>query len=36
VEEYGKPEMFHTIGLAERSFSTEREENMRLKLYVYR
>jgi len=36
VREYGKPELFHTIGLAERSFSSDREENMRLKLNVYR
>lgn len=36
VREYGKPELFHTIGLAERSYSDDREENMRLKLNVYR
>lgn len=36
VKEYGKPEFFHTIGLAERSFSDDREVNMRLKLNVYR
>ncbi|MBQ8508424.1 MAG: hypothetical protein IJ493_00775 [Clostridia bacterium] len=36
VKEYGKPELFHTIGLAERSYSSDREENMRLKLNVYR
>ena len=36
VREYGKPELFHTIGLAERSYSSDREENMRLKLNVYR
>lgn len=36
VREYGKPELFHTIGLAERSFSDDREVNMRLKLNVYR
>ena len=36
IREYGKPELFHTIGLAERSFSADKEENMRLKLYVYR
>ncbi len=36
VEEYGKPELFHTIGLAERSYFETREGNMRLKLNVYR
>lgn len=36
IREYGKPEIFHTIGLAERSYSTDREVNMRLKLNVYR
>lgn len=36
VREYGKPELFHTIGLAERNYSDDREENMRLKLNVYR
>lgn len=36
IKEYGKPDIFHTIGLAERSFSTDNEVNMRLKLYVYR
>jgi len=36
IREYGKPEIFHTIGLAERSFSEDKEVNMRLKLYVYR
>ena len=36
IKEYGRPEMFHTIGLAERLFSDDKEENMRLKLYVYR
>lgn len=36
IREYGRPELFHTIGLAERSFSEDREVNMRLKLNVYR
>lgn len=36
IKEYGKAEIFHTIGLAERSFSEDKEVNMRLKLYVYR
>ncbi len=33
---YGKGELFHTIGFAERMFSDNREENLRMKLYVYR
>ncbi len=36
VREYGAPGLFHTIGLAERAFSDDREENLRLKLQVYR
>jgi hypothetical protein len=36
VREYGRPELFHTIGLGERRYSTDREENRRMKLYVYR
>ena len=36
IKEYGRADVFHTIGLAERSFSTDPEVNMRLKLYVYR
>ena len=36
IKEYGTPKMFHTIGLAERLFSADREENMRMKLYTYR
>jgi len=36
VREYGKPELFHTIGLGERMYSDDPEENMRMKLYVYR
>ena len=36
VKEYGKPELFHTIGLGERLYSTDREENQRMKLFVYR
>ena len=36
IKEYGRPELFHTIGLAERSYSNDRDENLRLKLYVYR
>lgn len=36
VKEYGKPEIFHTIGLGERLYSQDAEENKRMKLYVYR
>ena len=36
VKEYGSPKMFHTIGLAERLFSDDKVENMRIKLYTYR
>ena len=36
VKEYGSPEIFHTIGLGERMYSSDRETNKRMKLYVYR
>ncbi len=36
IKEYGKPELFHTIGLGERKYSADPEENRRMKLYVYR
>ncbi len=38
IREYsaGSPRLFHTIGLAERSFGMSDEENLRRKLYVYR
>ena len=36
VKEYGRGELFHTIGLAERMYSKDREENLRMKLFVYR
>lgn len=35
VKEYGKPEMFHTIGLAERTYHEDRQKNLDLKKYVY-
>ncbi len=35
VKEYGRPEMFHTIGLAERSYHKDRRENLDLKKYAY-
>ncbi len=33
---YGKPEVFHTIGLAERLIYDDRHENMKMKLFTYR
>ncbi len=36
VREYGQEGLFHTIGLAERAFGNDREENMRLKRMFYR
>lgn len=36
IKEYGSPELFHTIGLGERLYSDDPEENRRMKLYVYR
>lgn len=36
VDHYGKPELFHTIGIAERHVYVNREDNLRLKLYAYR
>ena len=33
---YGKPEAFHTIGLAERMIYDDRHENMKMKLFTYR
>ena len=36
VKAYGSPEIFHTIGLAERQVFTNRAENLEMKLYAYR
>ena len=36
IREYGKSDIFHTIGLGERLYSADPEENKRMKLYVYR
>jgi hypothetical protein len=36
IEEYGKPELFHTIGLAERRMFKDPKDDMELKKYVYR
>ncbi len=35
IREYGSPELFHTIGLAERRCYAEHESNHQMKLYVY-
>ncbi len=35
AKEYGQPRLFHTIGLAERMCSDDREENMRYKKMAY-
>ena len=36
IKHYGKPELFHTIGLAERRMFKDKEENLEIKLYTYR
>ncbi|MEG2252291.1 MAG: alpha-N-acetylglucosaminidase TIM-barrel domain-containing protein, partial [Clostridia bacterium] len=36
IREYGQPQIFHTIGLAERMCSQNREQNMRFKRMAYR
>jgi hypothetical protein len=36
IDAYGSPEMFHTIGLAERQVFTNRTDNQEIKLYAYR
>ena len=36
IREFGAPRMFHTIGLAERTFGKNARENLQRKLYVYR
>ncbi|MFA5864777.1 MAG: alpha-N-acetylglucosaminidase TIM-barrel domain-containing protein [Phycisphaerae bacterium] len=36
IKEYGRPEIFHTIGLAERKCFETRRENLELKLFTYR
>lgn len=35
IKEYGKAELFHTIGLAERTFNEDRRANLDLKKYTY-
>ena len=36
IREYGAPDLFHTIGLAERRCYDDREANHQMKLYTYR
>ena len=36
IREYGSPEIFHTIGLAERRCYDDRDSNLQMKLYTYR
>jgi len=36
IKEYGRPDMFHTIGLAERTYNEDRRANLDLKKYAYR
>lgn len=36
IREYGSPEMFHTIGLAERGYFNDPRKNHEMKLYTYR
>ena len=36
IREYGSPNMFHTIGLAERKCYEDRASNQQMKLYTYR
>ena len=36
IDAYGSPQMFHTIGIAEREVFASRPENLEMKLYAYR
>ena len=36
VREYGRPDLFHTIGLAERKFSDDPKKNLELKKFAYK
>ncbi|MDO5554916.1 MAG: alpha-N-acetylglucosaminidase TIM-barrel domain-containing protein [Planctomycetia bacterium] len=36
IDHYGKPELFHTIGFAERMVYENREDNLKMKTYFYR
>lgn len=35
IKEYGRPDIFHTIGLAERTLSDDREKGLEIKKYAY-
>jgi len=36
IRQFGEPRMFHTIGMAERTFGGDDRDNLQRKLYVYR
>lgn len=36
IREFGEPRLFHTIGLAERTFGADERENLQRKLHAYR
>ncbi|MHB8899834.1 MAG: alpha-N-acetylglucosaminidase TIM-barrel domain-containing protein [Thermoguttaceae bacterium] len=36
IREFGQPRIFHTIGMAERTFGGDDRDNLQRKLYVYR
>ncbi len=36
IREFGQPRMFHTIGMAERTFGKDARDSLQRKLYVYR
>ena len=36
IRDFGAPRMFHTIGMAERTFGSDDRDNLQRKLYVYR
>lgn len=36
IREFGSPRMFHTIGMAERTFGKDARDSLQRKLYVYR
>ena len=36
IRDFGEPRMFHTIGMAERTFGGDDRDNLQRKLYVYR
>lgn len=36
IDNYGSPQMFHTIGLAERNYYKDHDKGIELKLYAYR